>query len=568
MNSKLELISVLELIYLWVSEILDSELLGEGLIPTLQNAHDELLVENPKTVPYRAIIYGVLVESKFLWRLHDLYNNEVSSSDDIRLVPSELYSILSVKPQQYPICCDSLEEELKLLSDPFKVLEFDFWKRPDSHGEAEILVKTTCGGNVNAVISWWVLQLDQEGTIFYSTAPKWIKHLEMEFPGGRNWCDHWKQCVWFVPGMGLSVSKDEDIHLDAIHSDISISYALRVESQKCKNDQSTCSNEVLLTLSPERIATYADKNWRHCVRVALQNALCGKESPLCIVLDDSVFLATTIFHVCSTPHVMLLFPGLRDRGLRYLQAIAEPNKFSADCLKLLDRQFDYTTLHDMDGKKIDLLVGEPFYYGSDTNLPWKNLRFWKERTKLENILSKDFRIIPAKGILKVCAMSLPDLWKSHRSLTNIEGFDHSAANMILGACGNLPSPQEGPTLPFFVWQCGETKELSETTTLMEFDFSKPMGSCSGKAKVGFTRTGTCHGLVLWIDWILDAVNDITVSTGPDERYWKQGVKLLRTPVAVSSQDDKSCDRCHAVELEASFDSIKGDISIQYAFLQW
>lgn len=41
-----------------VSEILDSELLGEGLIPTLQHAHDRLLVENPLTVPYRATTYG------------------------------------------------------------------------------------------------------------------------------------------------------------------------------------------------------------------------------------------------------------------------------------------------------------------------------------------------------------------------------------------------------------------------------------------------------------------------------------------------------------------------------
>ena len=47
-----------DLIALQVSEILDSELLGEGLIPTLQHAHDELLVDNPLTVPYRATTYG------------------------------------------------------------------------------------------------------------------------------------------------------------------------------------------------------------------------------------------------------------------------------------------------------------------------------------------------------------------------------------------------------------------------------------------------------------------------------------------------------------------------------
>ncbi|KAI9195466.1 hypothetical protein LWI28_015105 [Acer negundo] len=41
-----------------VSEILDSELLGERLIPTLQHAHDMLLVENPLVVPFRATTYG------------------------------------------------------------------------------------------------------------------------------------------------------------------------------------------------------------------------------------------------------------------------------------------------------------------------------------------------------------------------------------------------------------------------------------------------------------------------------------------------------------------------------
>ena len=46
---------------LQVSEILDSELLGEGLIPTLQHAHDNLLVENPQTVPYRATTYGQVI---------------------------------------------------------------------------------------------------------------------------------------------------------------------------------------------------------------------------------------------------------------------------------------------------------------------------------------------------------------------------------------------------------------------------------------------------------------------------------------------------------------------------
>lgn len=40
------------------------------------------------------------------------------------------------------------------LSEPFKIFEFDFSKRPESHGEIKILVKASSEGNANAVISW------------------------------------------------------------------------------------------------------------------------------------------------------------------------------------------------------------------------------------------------------------------------------------------------------------------------------------------------------------------------------------------------------------------------------
>ena len=52
---------------------------------------------------------------------------------------------------------------------------------------------------------------------------------------------------------------------------------------------------------------------------------------------------------------------------------------------------------------------------------------------------------------------LQDLWKSRRSLKDVEGFDHLVVNETLGACGDLPGEQQGPCLPYYVWQCGHTK---------------------------------------------------------------------------------------------------------------
>uniref|UniRef100_A0A0R0JYU5 Protein arginine N-methyltransferase domain-containing protein n=1 Tax=Glycine max TaxID=3847 RepID=A0A0R0JYU5_SOYBN len=366
-----------------VSEILDSELLGEGLIPTLQHAHDNLLVENALTVPYRATTYGQLVESTFLWQLHDLHSIEATVSDGIQLTPPGLDSVLSVKRQQYAMHCNPIQEEIKLLSE--------------------------------------------------------------------------------------------------------------------------------------------------------------------------------------ASHVMSLLPGLKERGLQYLQAAAHANGLSRNCIEVLEKRVKQLTMHDIHQKKVDLLIAEPFYVGHDGMLPWQNLRFWKDRTTLNDILSEDALIIPSKGILRACAISLPDLWKSRCCLSNVEGFDHSVVNATLGACSNLPELEEGPCLPFFVWQCGEFDVLSETFDVMEFDFSKQICLCQGKSQVKFTKTGVCHGFVLWIDWVMDLQNSVVISTGPDRRYWKQGVKLLGTPRTVGPQRSRNVQACSAV-LEACFNPLQGELKIILDFL--
>ncbi|KAL2324800.1 hypothetical protein Fmac_023858 [Flemingia macrophylla] len=135
------------------------------------------------------IVYPVEDDNTFLWKLHDLHNNESNVFDGISLTPPGLDSTLSVKRQQYAMHCDPIREEINLilqLSEPFKIFEFDFWKWPESYGETELCVKATNDGRVHAVVSWWVLQLDQEGP--------YIIPLLL---GPDAWCDHWKQCEDF-----------------------------------------------------------------------------------------------------------------------------------------------------------------------------------------------------------------------------------------------------------------------------------------------------------------------------------------------------------------------------------
>lgn len=262
---------------------------------------------------------------------------------------------------------------------------------------------------------------------------------------------------------------------------------------------------------------------------------------------------------------MSFFPGLQDKGFQYLQAVANSNGFSIDRVEFLNKRKTKLTMHDTHQKKVDLLIGEPFYYGMDGMLPWQNLRFWNERTMLDSVLSQDALILPCKAILKACALSVPDLWNSRCCLSKIEGFDHSVVNSTLGACGELPAEQECPCLPYFIWQCGNVKKLSEAFTVMEFDCSKPITSSCGKTQVEFTEPGICHGFALWIDWVMDSENSLVVSTGPEKRYWKQGVKLLAEPVAVRTNESRSTGECRSAVIQALFDPSSGDLNVRHAF---
>ncbi|XP_078173348.1 protein arginine methyltransferase 7 [Carex rostrata] len=546
---------------LMVSEILDSELLGEGLIPTLQHAHDELLEPNSQMIPYRATIYGQLVESTFLGKLCDLHNQDLSASDGLRLSPVTGENLITIKPKQYAMHCDALSSEIKLMSEPFKIFEFDFSKRPESNGEKEITVQATNEGIVHAIISWWVLQLDEAASIFYSTAPGWTssQYIPNSLSGKRDWCDHWKQCVWFVQDTSLLALRGQDISLRASHNDISISYDVTPEANKTNTSTSKRYEErIIITLSPERIGLYGDSNWRRTFITAIRNALDRRSSPLCVVADDSVFLTVLLSSLSESSNVIACFPGLRENGADFIKSISASNGFSPDRIRFLGTKASSFTDFE---RKIDILVGEPFYYGNEGMLPWQNLRFWRERSLLDTALAEDALIVPCKGILKICAMSLPDLWRSRKSLKDVEGFDHSSVNETLGACGDLPEMQQGPCLPLYLWQCGQVEELSRVYQLMDFNFSEPIHSCLGKLKMEFLKPGLCHGFAVWVDWVLDEKSSNIVSTGPDSRYWKQGVQLLSVPQPIHSIM-ASC-----AEVEASFDHLTGELRIKSSFSQ-
>ncbi|KAJ7521637.1 hypothetical protein O6H91_19G062300 [Diphasiastrum complanatum] len=570
-----------------VSEILDSELLGEGLIPTLTHAHKYLLKPNARTVPYRAIFYGQIVESYFLWQCHDLNGVESTIDDMLHLAPLYSKQIVLSRCSQYPLHVDPLTSTLRLLSEPFEVFTFEFWKTPETWNEYKHQITMTEGGKAHAIVSWWVLQLDEEGLIYYSTAPNWIKEAFMptikreDVSEFSRWCDHWKQCVWFIPEKGVQVQPGETLDVFAIRDEISVKYKInKGQEGACESPQELkLSQENCSVLKPERIGMLGDQTRRHVIMAGVKSALQGRSSCQSIVVDDSLISTISVALVASCSHVFVLLPSTRGEGMNLLESAAKLHEFSPLKVSLLSKRPSELTIHDLKGVQIDAVFAEPYYLGYEGKVPWQLLRFWYEKTMLKSLLAKNYTIVPSQAKLQGMAYFLPDLWESRCSLKKVEGFDHSLANDKLGACGYMSPPLETRILPYAIWQSGEHEALTEAFTLMRFDFYHDLETVKGFVKVPVSKTGTCHGIVLWMDWILDPLEQLVLSTGPSDcqpSYWKQGVKLFRFPMQVEcfhscldSQNSSTFSKSnhpHTLLVRSLFDSIHGDVTIDVDFM--
>ena len=126
------------------------------------------------------------------------------------------------------------------------------------------------------------------------------------FTDTKDWCDHWKHCVWFTQGRGAPVMKDQSLSLKASHNLTSISYQLLNANDEVCNGSLKGDH---LTLLPERVALYGDRYWRSALITVIKNAV---STPVHWVL----ILCCCIVHLISTNFCFLLVKMGQNVNLR------------------------------------------------------------------------------------------------------------------------------------------------------------------------------------------------------------------------------------------------------------
>ncbi len=172
-----------------IAEIFDVGLIGEGVIPTINDAYARLLSPNAVCIPGQAKIFGALVESR------DIYEQgrvgRISGFDMGKFNEFSSLSYFQAKLSNFPH---------RLISDVFEVFSFNFDNKPITSENRKINVRITEDGTCHCVAFWFRLPL-AEGI-----------YLDI----GPTINSHWKQAVQLLTP-AVQLQKNQDVVVLAKH---------------------------------------------------------------------------------------------------------------------------------------------------------------------------------------------------------------------------------------------------------------------------------------------------------------------------------------------------------------
>ncbi|ETE68476.1 Protein arginine N-methyltransferase 7, partial [Ophiophagus hannah] len=385
-----------------ITELFDTELIGEGALPSYEHAHKHLVQEGCEAVPHRATIYAQLVESKRMWSWNKLSPIHIQAEGVQKAIvfPPEM----NVCPGAPSVCDIQLNQvpmhDFVLLSEVIPMFSIDFSK-PVSRASASYTVKLkpVMPGKAQVVLSWWEIDMDPAGSIKCSLAPYWVQNTFEESP---PWRDHWMQCVYFLPHEE-PVTQGQSMDLTAFHDDYSVWFKLqksRNEESKASEDtdRPVCVCQAHLLWNRPRFGELNDWDRTLCYFQALKKVFTLECSSLSRSLMQKIFMANCL----------------------------------EDKITILEKPPELLTPSDFEERKISLLIAEPFF--STSLLPWHNLFFWYARTALERHLTSDVTVLPQSASLHLMTVEFKDLWRIRSPCGTCEGFDMHIMDDMIKVC--------------------------------------------------------------------------------------------------------------------------------------
>merc|ERR1711962_1277382 len=374
---------------LLVTEIFDSELIGEGVLPTLRDAHQRLLHDNTRVVPSGADINIQLIESDLLWgtsqvKFHQLGIPPPQSCD---VCPGWAAGHEVQINQLYP-------KHVRLLSSPAKLTYFNFSKpfyhscTPNGlkYSNIKVTVTVTSAGFLHGVVYWWDLILHEDITL--SMKPGWLRGVGEE----HVWREHWMPALYYLP-KPLHVKENEKLQVTMFHDDYSVWFDItRSAAEHTRRDLEyidrplcccglhvTCPREKFTLLNDKDMHSYYSKILSQCADLQLSN--------IAIVGDVSVLPQLLTRKSTTKVKYIECNPFARDKR-------NESSKSDNFEERIENIEWDSTKMFKI--SECELVICEPYFASS--LLSWQHLRVWKH---IQDIRKNNLhaQIFPLKAVL-------------------------------------------------------------------------------------------------------------------------------------------------------------------------
>uniref|UniRef100_H0X6Q0 Protein arginine N-methyltransferase n=1 Tax=Otolemur garnettii TaxID=30611 RepID=H0X6Q0_OTOGA len=546
-----------------VTELFDTELIGEGALPSYEHAHRHLVQENCEAVPHRATVYAQLVESRRMWSWNKLFPIRIQTSlgEQVIVPPLELERC----PGAPSVCDIQLNQvspaDFTVLSDVLPMFSVDFSKQVSSSAACHSRqFEPVASGRAQVVLSWWDIEMDPEGKIKCTMAPHWTQSDSEVL----QWRDHWMQCVYFLPEEE-PVVQGSALCLVAHHDDYCVWYSLQRTSpeknSKVHQMRPVCDCQAHLLWNRPRFGEINDQSRTDQYVQALRTVL--KPGSVCLCISDGSLLSVLAHHL-GAEQVFTIESSAASHKL--MKKIFKANQLE-DKINIIEKRPELLKNADLEGKKVSLLLGEPFF--TTSLLPHFNLLI-KAEPQTQSHFGKGMFLL--KGFsdafnLAYRVVLIKDLWRIRSPCGECEGFDvHIMDDMIQRALDFRESKEAEPH-PLWEYPC---RSLSEPWQMLTFDFQQPVPQQPVRAEgsVKLRRPGRSHGAVLWMEYHLTP--DYTVSTGllepaEDKGYcrWnphcKQAVYFFSTTLGPREPPGGPRAVSYAVE----FDPHTGDLTMEF-----
>lgn len=554
-----------------VSELFDSVLLGEAVLPTIRHAMEHLLVPNAVIVPERATVFAQVVQNEQIYRFNTVADVDLMAGSDkakVTLGRSDKASECTGARPALPLHYRAVEHASTPLTEPTAVLSFDFSKRtPDGNAivRRDTVVDAIATGDAHAVVMWWDVRFDgSDDAVVYSTRP-----------GAQNWQDHWVQVVFPLAEklrVSCEASNPQRVTLHAFHDDFRVWFDVQIappttsesdESATKKHKATTnddgdekppCTCGLHLICNAERIAMLSEQQRTAAFRDAIASAVSHQREMVanesgralaCLDISDGslcALLAATqgVENVTSIES--------KEVSARIFEQILDHN--NADALVLCCGCKGLLPDHLKDETKVDLLVGEPFYYAMQ-NLPlWQAFNFWLRRSAVDSLLRESATIVPHKARVMAMAVQFEHLHECFGAVGNVSGYDHSFFDQFQDEYYTRNFPFPAYMYPF--------KPRSSPVVLATLELSEIVHSVHGDVNVeldGAEAKDRANAVIVWVEYALDRDERHVVATGPAVAHAKQLIRFL--PPATDGTAWRS------LQAKFAFDSLEGTIALDF-----